>query len=120
MNKQVPFSADSGVWARSAGDVYPYIVYGQETPEGLRWGVMGGGIDPILIGSIDSAIEFSETLKLRLDARNPALQDRIYERVQRYLDAPIMTVFKARRDALGRMDPASFEAAERVIMGEVS
>lgn len=40
----------SSVQKHSAGPAYPFVVYGQETPEGLRFGVIGPGhtTSPIL------------------------------------------------------------------------
>lgn len=64
-HQQVPFSADSGVWARSAGDVFPYIVYGQQADADspIVWGVMGGDVEPQLIGSWEEAYERAVELK---------------------------------------------------------
>lgn len=64
-DKQVPFSADSGVWARSAGDFFPFIVYGQQrdADSSILYGVMGGGIAPRLIGDSHAAIFEAKRLK---------------------------------------------------------
>ena len=33
---------EDGLQGHSIGGLYPYIIYGQETPEGVRYGVMNG------------------------------------------------------------------------------
>jgi hypothetical protein len=36
---------NGGLQGHSVGALYPYVVYGQETPAGLRYGVMNGTKD---------------------------------------------------------------------------
>lgn len=35
---------DSGIRGHSAGAFFPWIIYAQETPHGLRWGVFKGAM----------------------------------------------------------------------------
>lgn len=50
----------SSVQRHSAGGLYPFVVYAQETPAGLKYGVIEPGRDGILIGSYDLAHAWAE------------------------------------------------------------
>lgn len=50
----------SGVQPWSKSGLYPYVIYVQETPKGLRYGVIGGRITQYtLIGTYDQAYSFA-------------------------------------------------------------
>jgi hypothetical protein len=45
----------SGVQRHSAGGLYPFVIFAQETPSGLQYGVIDPGQDGRLVGSYDLA-----------------------------------------------------------------
>lgn len=53
----------SGVQQHSAGPLYPYVIFAQETPEGLKYGLIGGVVqDYWLIGSFDLCAAIAKML----------------------------------------------------------
>jgi hypothetical protein len=54
----------SSVQKHSAGPLYPYVIFAQETIEGLRYGVVGPKKpNGILVGTYDQAVYFAISLK---------------------------------------------------------
>ena len=57
-------SDGSSVQKHSCGGLYPYVIFAQETIEGLRYGVVGPGKpNGILVGSYEQAVSFAVALK---------------------------------------------------------
>ena len=58
---------DTGAQDLPHGEIFPYYVFGQDTPEGLKYGVGGNGIEEQLFPTHDEAYEHAKTLRMTLN-----------------------------------------------------
>lgn len=78
----------SSVQNHSVGDLYPFVVYAQETPQGMRWGVVGSGFDT-------GAIYLTEDIARACAKSLKQKHDRVIERLR--------ALHRERRDPMIRM-----------------
>lgn len=98
----------SGVQAHSQGDHYPFIVYGQQADADspVLYGVMGGGIEPRIVGTCEEAI--IEAQRLKQASLN---EDDSPEDISALIDAAMVELM--RQNALRPIAPADLSIMAR-------
>lgn len=74
-NYQGHLADGSSVQKHSAGGLYPFVLYAQETARGLAWGFIGpSGLDSGPTFSYDTAVLVAEKVKAARERRQAALR----------------------------------------------